>query len=249
MNTLFVGHHITFLDCIDSTNNYAAKLINEGHKHEGSVIVADEQTSGRGRDDKKWISQPGENLLMSVILRPHFITAQNTFALNKIAALAVYNTLKSEGVSAMIKWPNDLLTARGKIAGILIETQIRGSQLSSAIVGIGLNMNQAHFSEPGITSMWHESRRVHERQALLKGLCASLEATYLRYKAAPEKVDDAYLAQLYGLNQWLPYRFGPQIEEARLIGLSADGRAHIERRSGVGFYTMDEATLVRNHPA
>lgn len=245
MNTLFVGHHITFLDCIDSTNNYAAKLINEGHKQDGSVIVADEQTSGRGRGDKKWLSQPGENLLASFILQPSFIAAHEIYALNKIAALAVYQTLAHFGVTAQIKWPNDLLTERGKIAGILIETQIRGSNLTSAIVGIGVNMNQTTFPEEGITSLHQETGHSFDRNELLMRLCEALEATYLRYKANRTNVDEAYLKHLHGFNQWLPYRFNGHIEEARLIGISADGRAQLERKSGLGHYNMDDATLVR----
>lgn len=247
MNTLFIGHHISFLDCVDSTNNYAAKLINEGHKVEGTVIVADEQHFGRGRGDKKWLSQPGVNLLASFILKPTFIKANHAFALSKIASLGVYNALKRYNIDVEIKWPNDILTAKGKISGILIENQVRGSALHSAILGIGININQVRFPEPGISSLQIETGKAIERNDVLSHLCETLEAAYLRYKANPESIDAEYLERLHGLNQWLTYRFESGIERARMIGISSEGHALMERNSGLGTYSMDQVTLIRSN--
>jgi BirA family transcriptional regulator, biotin operon repressor / biotin---[acetyl-CoA-carboxylase] ligase len=138
--------NIMFLDVVDSTNNIAKKLALEGCK-ERTVIIAGEQTNGRGRKGKVWYSERGKGLYMSVVLKPCSIIDNNLF-LTLAASVAAAETI-SEMVSAKagIKWPNDILLDNRKVCGILTETVTEGSELKFVIVGVGVNTNQKRFPE------------------------------------------------------------------------------------------------------
>ena len=137
----------TKLDSIASTNSYISALIEAGQGGENQVITADYQDDGRGQGAHSWHSQKGKNLLMSILLHPAFLSASDQFQLSRLTSLAICDTLESEGLKPVIKWPNDILTSLGKIAGILIEHRIVGGKISHSTIGIGLNLNQLSFPE------------------------------------------------------------------------------------------------------
>jgi BirA family biotin operon repressor/biotin-[acetyl-CoA-carboxylase] ligase len=145
LDTQHIGRRVRVFDCVDSTNSLAASLAHDPAQ-DGLVILADEQTAGRGQHGRTWLCAPGTGVLLSVLLfpppalrRPALLTAW--------AAVSVCETIhKSTGLPANIKWPNDVLIHGRKICGILIE-QARGT-----VAGIGLNVNQsaADFEEAGL---------------------------------------------------------------------------------------------------
>jgi BirA family biotin operon repressor/biotin-[acetyl-CoA-carboxylase] ligase len=131
---------------IDSTNDYASFLLSNNKPDEGTVITADSQTKGRGQYGRKWLSDSAENLLMSVILYP-LIKADEQFELNIMVSLAVKEAIeKAIGEEIKVKWPNDLYHNREKIAGILIQNFISGQNITTSIIGIGVNVNQIKFA-------------------------------------------------------------------------------------------------------
>lgn len=142
----------TKLDSIASTNSYISALIEAGQGGEDQVIIADYQDDGRGQGAHSWHSQKGKNLLMSILLHPAFLSASDQFQLSRLTSLALCDTLESEGLEPMIKWPNDILTNQGKIAGILIEHRIVGGKISHTIIGLGVNLNQLLFPEYPISA-------------------------------------------------------------------------------------------------
>ena len=153
-------HDIMWFKSVDSTNEEVRRRISEIDNL--SVLSAYEQTSGRGQRGNTWTSNAGENLLFSVVLKfsPEYsglggLDARDQFVLNEIAALSVVDFLRSHGIHAQIKWPNDIYVDSRKICGILIENSLRGNRLSSSIIGIGLNINQRNFdiNLPNPTSM------------------------------------------------------------------------------------------------
>jgi len=135
---------IIWLASIDSTNEEAKRRISDIDNL--SVVSALEQTSGRGQRGNAWDSTPGENLLFSIVLKSPSIKAEEHFALNEITALSVIDFLSTYGVKAKIKWPNDIYVGEKKICGILIENSFLGRDISSSIIGIGLNINQRNFN-------------------------------------------------------------------------------------------------------
>jgi BirA family biotin operon repressor/biotin-[acetyl-CoA-carboxylase] ligase len=140
-----IGNKIIQLDRVDSTNNFAANLLKSGELEHGTVILADEQTAGRGQRGAEWQSEGGSNLIFSVFVEYDNLTVENQAAINHWVALSVQQLLNELAISSKIKWPNDLLVDNYKIAGILIENQLSQSIVKSSIIGIGLNVNQIDF--------------------------------------------------------------------------------------------------------
>ena len=140
-----IGQKIIRLDVVDSTNNYIANLIKQGSIDSGTVIMADEQFAGKGQRDAQWQSSAGENLTFSFFLDDVNLSVSRQFNLSQVVALSLYNFLNNLGLDATIKWPNDIYIKGRKIAGVLIENQLKGSLIKSAIVGVGLNVNQTEF--------------------------------------------------------------------------------------------------------
>lgn len=145
---------IIWLDTIDSTNSEALRTLSslEG----GTVLAAFEQTAGRGQRGNRWFVQPGKNLTFSVVLKfeEGQFPAAWSFRLNMLCPLVIARFLRSAGVSAKVKWPNDVYVGRRKICGILVENVLGSDGVSAAVLGIGLNVNQTDFPEvSGATSV------------------------------------------------------------------------------------------------
>ena len=130
---------------VDSTNNFAAKLINDGLAEHGSVILADNQTNGRGQRGSEWQSQKGKNILTSFIFKFQELDPQFLFRINAFVSIALIDFLENHGIEAQIKWPNDILVNSKKICGILVENKLAGNALAYSIAGFGLNVNQSDF--------------------------------------------------------------------------------------------------------
>lgn len=148
-----IGRKIIQLNTVDSTSNYIANLIKEGQIVSGTVILADEQTAGRGQRAANWESQPGMNLTFSFYLDNVNLSVDDQFRISQIVALSLIQLLKGYSIDAKIKWPNDIYVGNKKIAGVLIENQLQGVNVKSSIVGIGLNVNQSDLGELNATSI------------------------------------------------------------------------------------------------
>jgi BirA family biotin operon repressor/biotin-[acetyl-CoA-carboxylase] ligase len=139
LNTRFfgVGNRLVFFSTVDSTNTLAMQLA-QGGAEEGTVVITDSQMAGKGRLGRRWVDRPGCYALSSTILRPHF----PSYLLVMVASLAVVDAIADTcGLTATIKWPNDVLVGEGKVAGILIETSHDRAGCMVAIMGIGVNVN------------------------------------------------------------------------------------------------------------
>ena len=155
-------YDIMWLESVDSTNSEAKRRISDIDNL--SVLSALSQSEGRGQKGNKWSSVPGENLTFSIVLKfgeqtagelRLAVTAREQFVLTEITSLSIVEFLSRHGIKAKIKWPNDIYVGDKKICGVLIENSLRGKNLSSSIIGIGLNVNQRNFDVnlPNPTSM------------------------------------------------------------------------------------------------
>jgi BirA family biotin operon repressor/biotin-[acetyl-CoA-carboxylase] ligase len=174
--TLFAGK-LHFSPGTDSTNNDAMKAARNAAPH-GSVYFADEQTAGRGRSDHTWHSAAGEGLYVSVLLRPQ-IPALRLPTLPLVAGLAASEAIReTTGLTADLRWPNDLLLGPRKVGGILVEAKSKGGAVDFTVVGIGINVHQRQFdpamATPATSLDLATGHRV-DRQALLVFLLKSLE--------------------------------------------------------------------------
>lgn len=140
LHTGFIGREIIYLDSIGSTNTYAKKAAEE-HFKEGTVIIAEEQTDGRGRLGRQWVSTKGKGIWMSIMLKPDILPADAP-KLTIAAAYAVAKAvLRCCNLDASIKWPNDIVAGGKKLCGILTEMSAEADEIKSVIVGIGINAN------------------------------------------------------------------------------------------------------------
>lgn len=134
------------LESVDSTNRYARVLAREGAPH-GTLVIAREQTAGRGRRGRSWISPAGEGLFMSLIIRPQG-PAQETARLSLQTALATARAIERvSGLTARIKWPNDIVCQGRKTCGMLLEMDMEGGRVASVVAGVGVNVHQTCFPE------------------------------------------------------------------------------------------------------
>ncbi|MFN2425311.1 MAG: biotin--[acetyl-CoA-carboxylase] ligase [Candidatus Binatia bacterium] len=187
-----IGRRIVVLDVTRSTNGDAMALGRDGEP-EGTVVIAEEQTAGRGRLGRQWESSRGVNLYMSMLLRP-LIEPWRAPQLSLVAGIAVAETVREEGIDAWIKWPNDVVVLMGesagpaegslkKLAGILTEIEAEADRVAFVVVGIGVNLNAdaAHFSpelDGKATSVLLERGHATDRAAFAARLLARFEECY-----------------------------------------------------------------------
>lgn len=183
LTTQLFGTPLHFFPTIDSTNTYAVKLAHEGAP-EGTTVIADEQTGGKGRLGRTWVSPPGVNLYISLILRPAVSTGAAP-QINLLAAVAVAEAIVQIcGLTPAIKWPNDVLVAGKKVCGILAEMQTEAGALRSLVLGIGVNVNAPLTAFPPelhdkASSLLLVGGRVVDRAAFTAALLTHLEKLYI----------------------------------------------------------------------
>ena len=178
--TRTVGKRLVFFQKIPSTMDEAARLAREGTA-DGTVVVAETQTSGRGRFGRNWVSPQG-NIYMSVVFRP---TIDALPFLSMLAGVATVQTIrKTTGSSPKIKWPNDVMLGGKKVSGILVESVMEGDSVCYAVLGIGLNVNldpSQNAEISGIaTSLEAVAGKPLAREELLRQLLQDLDSLYLK---------------------------------------------------------------------
>ncbi|MBT8219208.1 MAG: biotin--[acetyl-CoA-carboxylase] ligase [Bacteroidia bacterium] len=198
---MHIGHNIIHFDHLPSTNVFALDLLSKSKPPEGTVISTDYQFSGKGQLNNKWESEANKNITLSVILYPQFLPIDKQFALNQMVSLAVQKTIYDIiQDSVLIKWPNDIYIGRNKVAGILIQNQIKGKKIQSAVIGIGINVNQENFlsSASNPISLVHLIQEHINLQESKNKLYFHLQVYYkLLMDACFDELTDQYLENLY----------------------------------------------------
>ncbi|WP_343747519.1 biotin--[acetyl-CoA-carboxylase] ligase [Fluviicola sp.] len=173
-----IGQQIIQLHEVDSTNNYAARLLSEGKLAHGTVILAEHQTAGRGQRGRNWQSTGAKQFTGTYFLKTDFLSVDHLCYLNMAVALSVREMVQSfTKRQVSIKWPNDIFIDNQKIGGILIETNWKNGKVEGAIVGIGINMSPVH-SVVYATSLNEISGKSPEIWTVLDLLSASLNRFY-----------------------------------------------------------------------
>lgn len=245
MNTLFIGQNFIQANAIPSTNEWAWDLL-ENSPPEGTVVFTPNQTAGRGQAGTSWVSNPGENLTFSLIIRPTFLNTREIFDLNRITTLSIIRTLATHipEFSFQIKWPNDILINRKKICGILIRNQFSGNFVRASVIGIGLNVNQIDF--PQVISETATSLRLITGSALnvmdlLETLCGELEKSYLELRTGKtDKIRSEFLRNLYRYQERGLFRIDGKETEAMLVGVKDDGMLALEIGGKLSYFAMKE---------
>lgn len=234
LRTSIIGGQLLEYDSLESTNKTAAELLALSKVRHGAVVLAHEQTDGRGQRGRSWISRSGLDITISIVLRPEGLRADAQFALAKIAALAVHDVV-SHAVpgEVRIKWPNDVLIERRKVSGILIKNEVIGELVMSSIVGIGLNVNSTGLDPDLVgTSLAMEGGRSVDRITLFGTLCERFEHWWLRWGQDREHGLDAYSERLWARGRWTDVVLDEQPISVRPMDVDATGRLIVEHEDG-----------------
>lgn len=225
-------------DQLPSTNNKAKELLKEKDIREFTVVKALHQFAGRGYASNTWESEKGKNVTASWILKPGFLPPQHQFRLTQMLSLAVKDTVDSyltPGLSATIKWPNDLYVNNSKIAGILVENSIMGDIIKSAICGIGLNVNQEVFisEAPNPVSLTQISGKQYSVDTVIEVLSSKIGYWYDILRAG--KTDlllNTYHAALFRKDSLSAFAAGNEVWEGIITGTDSWGRLIIKSKQG-----------------
>ncbi|MCK4607154.1 MAG: biotin--[acetyl-CoA-carboxylase] ligase [candidate division Zixibacteria bacterium] len=235
---------------VKSTNDLAERAAADGAP-QGTVIVAEEQTQGRGRFGRVWRSPPGSGVYMSIILRPHFQPGRAP-AVSIITALALAETLEVLVPGKVrIKWPNDVLVSRKKVAGILTELTADQNRIEHLIVGVGINVNQKTGDFPEelrgmATSLRRSTGKKQRRVELLQRFLVNFEREYQRYQRSFLKPSRERLRRYSSLiGHDVNLAVGKRITSGRAVDIDDNGCLVIETATGLKAISSGEVTVVR----
>lgn len=239
MATLFIGQNKVFLPETDSTNSYAISLLKNVNCPEGTVVYTHHQTAGRGQRGNSWIANPSLNITLSLVVKPNFLAPKNAFYLSKITALALHDVLTeilaNSQFDIKIKWPNDILVNRKKIAGVLIENSFHEQQINWSVIGIGLNVMQTEFGSlmNSATSLFLLLNSDASPDTVSEKLFVFFEKWYLKLKQNKLKeIDEQYHAYLFGIHQSMRFKQDTEEFNARIKGVSEQGLLQLIHENG-----------------
>jgi len=218
------------LDAIDSTNDYLKQLSKESDLENYTIVMANQQTKGKGQMGAKWLSEIGKNLTMSILVNQFPASHTNIFDLNIATALAVTTVLKNSGVpNVFVKWPNDIMADSKKVAGILIENSLKSDGSFTAVVGIGLNLNQVDFEFlPQASSLQCITGKTYDLEEIAVYLRNSLVENLQMLDKKSDLLWEEYHNSIYKLKS--PSAFEDKVGQ-RFMGIiqrvARDGKLHV----------------------
>jgi len=224
------------VDAIDSTNSFVKKFYEGTANFEPVCVRAVSQTSGRGQRGSNWISKAGENLTFSILYPQKKLNISRHFMLSATVSLAVVRVLDDIGIPDLkVKWPNDILSAKNKIGGILIENIVRTEGIVASVIGIGLNVNQLEFDDlPNAGSLKSVSNKSFNLDELLNSLISKIEN---ELEALPSKstneILEKYAKSMFRLNVVSTFNSNGQKLNGIIRGVTTEGKLNLEVEEGV----------------
>ncbi|MBC8429419.1 MAG: biotin--[acetyl-CoA-carboxylase] ligase [Dehalococcoidia bacterium] len=231
LETRFIGQRVIYKPRLTSTMDAAKREAQQG-AIEGTVVITDEQTAGKGRIKRPWLSPKG-SIALSIILYPSLAYLSS---LIMVASLAVARCIeKVTGLKSQIKWPNDVLVNGKKVCGILIESDVRGNIVDYAIIGIGINVNLrlSDFPEisPTATSLSDELGRDVSQLDMIRCLLAETERLFLASQAG-ESVYEEWRDNLVTLGKKVQVRSGETTYKGTAESVACDGSLLLRQSNG-----------------
>ncbi|KXG73982.1 biotin--[acetyl-CoA-carboxylase] ligase [Thermotalea metallivorans] len=238
LDTKIIGKRIIHLNTIDSTNTMAKKIAAEDGE-EGTIVIAEEQTEGRGRLGRKWVSPKGTGIWMSLILKPS-IEPTEAAKITQIAAAAVALAIrKVTGCEAGIKWPNDIILERKKVCGILTEMSAELNCVNYVIVGIGINVNGDMEAFPEdikktATSVKASAGKTVSRKAIVLYILREFERLYLDFIQSKSLQKSVEICKKYSVTLGNPVKIINRDRQivAEAVDLTEEGELVIRNQKG-----------------
>ena len=228
------GLPLHLLASVGSTNDFALDLA-AGGAPEGTLVVADSQTKGRGRGERRWQTRAGTSLAMSLVLRPRAVRPESAWGISVVGALAVSEALEMEGAVPAIKWPNDVLLGGRKVAGLLVDATWEGERLASAVLGIGVNVLDGSAPPDEdvdfpATSLEASLRRPVDRGTLLLAVLEALARWVPRLGSTTLR--EAWWQRMAYRDEWVSVEDAGRALRGRLVGLDAGGGVQLGLENG-----------------
>ena len=236
MDTVWAGKPVYFYDELGSTN-LQAKLDAENGAKEGTLIVADMQTAGRGRRGRTWSSPPGTNVYFTLILKPDF-RVELASMVTLVMGLAVAEGIeKTCGLGARIKWPNDIVLNGKKLVGILTEMSSEIDYINHVVIGVGINVNMDSFSEEiakTATSLRIETGQVMKRSTLIAEIMKHFERDYDTFLRTGDLsgIRQAYNSLLVNCGKEVRILGAKEPYQALALGINDGGELLVRRQDG-----------------
>lgn len=245
-STLFTGKNLVFVPECHSTNTLALQLCQQTGTSEGTVVITNNQTSGRGQRGNSWEAKPGENLTFSIILKPTFLKASDQFLLNQCISLGLYDFLTQKPLhDVKIKWPNDMLVENKKVCGILIENIVQRDSIQWSVVGIGLNVNQTEFAFGRAASLGTFSRFALDLDKELHQLLACIEVRYISLRQGNvDLLKKNYNEGLLGFQECRTFKVQQEELEGIIQGVDAVGRLILQTQQENKVFDIKEIEFV-----
>ncbi len=230
----------------NSTNALLWELNRQQSLPEGFVVQAGFQTAGKGQIGNSWESEPGKNLLFSMVLYPTHIPVDRLFLISQLVSLAIKQTLDEYADGITVKWPNDIYWNDKKVVGILIENSLQNNKIKSVVIGVGLNVNQKVFvsNAPNPVSLLQITNKRQNRKMLLQKIQQNIIGLYKELNA--EKIRSEYAKALYRKTGFYLFKANEETFLARIHSVHSDGQLELETESGErkGFYFKEVQFVV-----
>jgi len=235
LNTEYIGRNFVFVEEIDSTNSFLLDKNNKFNEN-GTVLLAESQTQGRGRKQRMWQSTAGANLTFSILLNKKGYIPESLGLLNMAVSLAVANSIENlHTVKTNLKWPNDVLINGKKLVGILSESVSQGSNIERVVIGIGINVNQNYFPEDfnlPPTSIKLETNQTVEREKLLSEVLINIENVISRLLEYPADVLTDWRAKCNMIGDKVSITDGNSTKVGIFDDIDDEGYLLLRERSG-----------------
>ena len=224
-------------DVIDSTNTEAKRLAAQG-ACDRTLVVAEEQTAGRGRRGRSWESPKGTSIYMSLLLRPD-ILPERASMLTLVMGLSAVEGLERElGLKTQIKWPNDVVLNKKKLVGILTEMGMNGTQIDYIVIGIGINTDTMEFPvelADKATSLKLELGYSVERERLIQAVMHAFERNYHEFLKTQDMsgLRERYESVMANQNQWVRVLQPGNEYEGTAVGINKEGELLVEKKDGI----------------
>jgi len=226
------------LEEVNSTNDFLWNLSEKQDLPNFYAVSADFQPNGKGQDDNKWESARGQNILMSMVVYPNFLLAEDVYQISRWVAISIVDYLKDKGVeNVKIKWPNDIYIDQKKIAGILIQNTMSGNYLTKSMIGIGLNLNQSIFisDAPNPISLKKTTGITYDISKEIGVLIEILKRNFVSLKQEPQYFIKTYHQLLYRLNETHSYLIGGRTVQGEIQGVNQFGQLILAQKEAGAF--------------
>lgn len=244
-----IGHIIVRKNCVDSTNEEAKRGADSGAEH-GTVYVADEQTAGKGRRGRSWLSESRENLYFTLLLRPKLAPEKVTMLTLVMAYAVAVAVEKVTGLQTSIKWPNDIVVNDKKVCGILSEMKLDKQRCAYCVIGVGMNIGQTQFPEElqdkatslqaellnakSVYTVSEELSAAPDKQTILQEILVAFEKAYEAFLEAETLLPllETYNAHLVNKNRRVKVLEPSGAYEGTALGVTATGELLVEKEDG-----------------